>query len=107
MGNATSTYVSGLASDEIARCASPAMNHAINCSTAFTNDTNLNVSYFGNVTFGQFEGDPDIAGTGTLISFIAPSAILFLCTLVIILSRIIVVSKGRDFEQDFDEIPSW
>jgi hypothetical protein len=60
MGNATSTLASNLA----AECASPPANPPFNCSTTFTDSSNSTVAFFGNVAFGTFQADPDVAGIG-------------------------------------------
>jgi hypothetical protein len=60
MGNATSTIASYLATD----CASPLAKTPLNCLTTFTDSSNSTVAYFGNVAFGTFQADPDVAGIG-------------------------------------------
>ncbi|CZR68903.1 uncharacterized protein PAC_18804 [Phialocephala subalpina] len=100
MGNATST----LASHLVAECASPLANSSLNCLTTFKDDSNSTVAFFGNVALGAFQPDPDVAGIGTIVSFVLPSTVLLLCSLLIILSRLVVVggtAKNPDEPPEF------
>lgn len=60
MGNATSTIAGNL----VAKCTNPLDNSPLNCSTTFTDGSNSTVAFFGNVPFGTFQPDPDVAGIG-------------------------------------------
>ena len=62
MGNAILALAGRVSASIIGQCA--AADLPLNCETAFTDSTNTSVASFGNVTFGSFEADPDIAGIG-------------------------------------------